>query len=130
MNFCMKHLYLAPSSQWHHSHSPTGTSIWPGPGPGPGFPYYSSKARATVVQKRNTGRRGSSYTSNEKSCLVEYESTTFFEVNTYLKYFSVDKPLCIFGATSEHPKNRYSSSSSSSDFGVQSSYIAQMKALD
>ena len=83
-------------------HSPTGASISPGPGPGvskwpgPGFPYYSSKAGAIEVQKRNTGRRGSSYTSNESSCRVEYESTTFFEVNTYLKYFSVDKPLCIF----------------------------------
>ena len=82
-----------------------------------------------MVQKRNTGRRGLGYTSNEISCRVEYESTTFFEVNTYLKYFSVDKPLCIFGTTSKHPRNRYSLSSSSSDFGVQSSYIAQMKAL-
>ena len=27
---------------------------------------------------------------------VEYESTTFFEVNTHFKYFSVDKPLSIF----------------------------------
>ena len=37
-----------------------------------------------------------SYTSNESSCQVEYESTTFFEVNTHYKYFSVDKPLCNF----------------------------------
>ena len=27
---------------------------------------------------------------------VEYKSTTFLEVNTYLKYFNVDKPLGIF----------------------------------
>ena len=58
--------------------------------------HQTSKAGATEVQKRNTGRKGSSYTSNESSCRVEYESTTFFEVNTCLKYFSVDKPLCIF----------------------------------
>ena len=32
----------------------------------------------------------------------------------------------IFGATSKHPRNRYSSS----DLSAQSSYIAQMKALD
>ena len=63
---------------------------------GPVFPYYSSKAGAIEIQKQNTGRRGSSYTSNGSSCRVEYESTTFFEVNTHLKYFSVDKPLCIF----------------------------------
>ena len=109
-----------------------GSSKWTEPG----FPYYFSKAGATEVQKRNTGRRGSSYTSNESSCRVEYESITFFEVNTYLKYFSVDKPLCIFifslctliifGPTSEHPRNRYSSS----DLSAQSSYIAQMKALN
>ena len=113
-------------------HSPTRASILQGPG----FPYYSSKAGAIEVQKRNTGRRGSSYTSNESSCRVEYESTTFFEVNTHLKYFSVDKPLSIFlfplctliifGPTSEHPRNRYSSS----DLSAQSSYIAQMKTLD
>ena len=46
-------------------HSPTGASISPGPGvskwPGPGFPYYSSKAGATEVQKQNTGRIGSLY---------------------------------------------------------------------
>ena len=35
----------------------------------------------------------SSYTSNESSCRVEYKSATFFEVNTYLKYLSVDKSL-------------------------------------
>jgi len=109
-----------------------GSSKWPGPG----FPYYSRKAGTIEVQKRKTGRRGSSYTSNESSCRVEYESTTFFEVNTYLKYFSVDKSLCIFlfslctfiifGSTSEHPRNRYSSS----DLSAQSSYIAQIKALD
>ena len=39
------------------------------------------------VQKQNRGRRVSSYTSNKSSCQVEYESTAFFEVNTYLKYF-------------------------------------------
>ena len=64
--------------------------------PGPGFPYYSSKAGAMEVQKRNTGRRGSSYTSNESSSQVEYESTMFFEVKTHFNYFSMDKPLCIF----------------------------------
>ena len=65
-----------------------------------------------------------------RSRWVEYESIMFFEMNTYLKYFSVDKPkpLCVFGATSEQPRNRYSSSSS--DFGVESSYIAQMQVLD
>ena len=109
-----------------------GPSKWPEPG----FSYYSSKAGATEVQKWDTGRRGSIYTLNESSCRVEYASTTFFEVNTYLKYFSVDKPLCIFlfplctiiifGPTSEHPRNRYSSS----DLSSQSSYTAQMKALE
>ena len=69
---------------------------WSSKWPGPGFPYYSSKAGATEVQKRNTGRIGSRYTSNESPCRVEYKSTMFFEVNTYLKYFSVDKPLCTF----------------------------------
>ena len=63
-------------------HSPTGASISPGPGilkwPGPGFSYYSSKTGAIEFQKRNTGRRGSSYTSNESSCRVEYEYTRFF----------------------------------------------------
>ena len=54
------------------------------------------KAGGIEVQKRNTGRRGSSYTSNESSCRVEYESTTFFGVNLHMEYFSVDKPLCIF----------------------------------
>ena len=63
-----------------------GSSKWPGPG----FSYYSSKAGATEVQKLNTGRMGSGYTSNESSFQVEYESTTFLEVNTYLEYFSVD----------------------------------------
>ena len=71
-----------------------GSSKWSGPGPG--FLYYSSKAGTIEAQKRNTGRRGSSYTLNESSCRVEYESTTFFEVNTHYKYFSVDKPLCNF----------------------------------
>ena len=85
---------------YSYHHSPTGASISPGLGvskqPGPGFPYYSSKAGSIEVQKRNTGRRGSRYTSNESSCRVEYESTTFFEVNTHFKYFSVDKPLYFF----------------------------------
>ena len=74
------------------SHHGRGSSKWPGPD----FPYYSSKAGAIEEQKRNTGRRGSSYTSDESSSRVEYESTTFFEVNTHFKYFSMDKPLCIF----------------------------------
>ena len=69
---------------------------WSSKWQGPGFPYYSSKAGATEIQKRNTGHRGSRYTSNESSCREEYESTTFFEVHTYLKYYSVEKPLCIF----------------------------------
>ena len=44
-----------------------GSSKWRGPG----FPYYFSKAGATEV-KRNTGRRGSIYTSNESSCREKY----------------------------------------------------------
>ena len=39
----------------------------------------------------------SSYASKERSCRVEYETATFFEVNTYLKYPSVENLSKILG---------------------------------
>ena len=70
MQLCCMNFSFTSSNTPFTAHSPTGASISPGPGvskwPGPGFPYYSSKAGAIEVQKRNSGRRGSSYTSNWK----------------------------------------------------------------
>ena len=62
-----------------------GSSKWLGPG---GHQNGRGRVFPIILARQEPQSRS--------SCRVEYESTTFLEVNIYLKYFSVDKLLFIF----------------------------------